>query len=185
LRRDIAGVGKKEIKKETPVLGKVLELGGLVFIDRADGQSAINAMKPLIDVIRNEGKSVVMAPEGTRTVSPAMAPFKKGAFHLAMQAGVPIIPIVIYNSGDVAPKGDFVLRSATVKVEALPPVDTGQWSLETMDEHVREVRNMFARALGQPEQTLRKTLTTRTKPKVKPKAKPKAEAVRKRIVKKQ
>ena len=56
-----------------------------------------------------------------------------------------------------------------------------------MDEHVREVRNMFARALGQPEQTLRKTLTTRTKPKVKtkPKAKLKAEAVRKRMVKKQ
>jgi putative phosphoserine phosphatase/1-acylglycerol-3-phosphate O-acyltransferase len=176
LRRDIAGVGKKEIKKETPVLGKVLELGGLVFIDRADGKSAINAMKPLIDVIRNEGKSVVLAPEGTRTVSPAMAPFKKGAFHLAMQAGVPIIPIVIYNSGDVAPKGDFVLRSATVKVEALPPVDTGQWSLETMDEHVREVRNMFARALGQPEQTLGKAVTTKIKSKVKPKPKAKAKA---------
>ncbi len=128
---------------------------------------------------------MVLAPERTRTVSPPMAPFKKRPFHMAMQAVLPIIPIVIYNSGDVAPKGDFVLRSATVKVEALPPVDTGQWSLETMDEHVREVRNMFARALGQPEQTLRKTLTTKTKPKVKPKAKPKAEAVRKRIVKKQ
>ena len=115
-----------------------------------------------------------------------MAPFKKGAFHLAMQAGVPIIPIVIYNSGDVAPKGDFVLRSATVKVEALPPVDTGQWSLETMDEHVREVRNMFARALGQSEQTLGKALTTRIRSKVKPKAKinAKAKAASKQTVKK-
>jgi putative phosphoserine phosphatase/1-acylglycerol-3-phosphate O-acyltransferase len=160
-----------------------------VFIDRADGKSAINAMKPLIDVIRNEGKSVVLAPEGTRTVSPVMAPFKKGAFHLAMQAGVPIVPIVIYNSGDVAPKGDFVLRSATVKVEALPPVDTSKWSVETMDDHVREVRNMFARALGQPEQTLRKALTTRAKPKIKPKpkVKPKAKAkpIRKQSPKKQ
>jgi putative phosphoserine phosphatase/1-acylglycerol-3-phosphate O-acyltransferase len=193
LRRDIAGVGKKEIKKETPVLGTILELGGLVFIDRADGKNAINTMKPLIDVIRNEGKSVVIAPEGTRTVSPTMASFKKGAFHLAMQAGVPIIPIVIYNSGDVAPKGNFVLRSATVKVEALPPVDTGQWSVETMDDHVREVRNMFARTLGQPEQTRLKALTNRTKPKVKRKPKSaskakvkiKAKAVRKQTVKKQ
>ena len=186
LRRDIAGVGKKEIKKETPVLGKVLELGGLVFIDRADGKSAINAMKPLIDVIRNEGKSVVLAPEGTRTVSPAMAPFKKGAFHLAMQAGVPIIPIVIYNSGDVAPKGDFVLRSATVKVEALPPVDTGQWSLETMDEHVREVRNMFARALGQPEQTLGKSThhQDQIKSETQSKGEGKGEAAPKQTVKK-
>ncbi|MDG2045757.1 MAG: HAD-IB family hydrolase [Halioglobus sp.] len=179
LRRDIAGVGKKEIKNETPVLGKVMELGGLVFIDRADGKSAITAMKPLIDVIRNEKKSVVIAPEGTRTISPTMAAFKKGAFHLAMQAGVPMVPIVIYNSGDVAPKGDFVLRSATVKVEALPPVDTREWSLKTMDTHVREVRNMFARALGQSEQTAARAIDANTKKKVASKPKEKAKAASK------
>ena len=152
LRRDIAGVGKQEIKKESPIIGMVMELGGVVFIDRADGKSAINAMQPLVDAMRKGGKSVVIAPEGTRTVSPKMAPFKKGAFHLAMQAGVPIVPIVIHNSGDVAPKGDFVFRPATVEVEVLPPVDTSRWRVETIDEHVREVRNMFARVLGQPEE---------------------------------
>jgi len=159
LRRDIAGVGKQEIKKETPILGKVLELGGVVFIDRADGKSAIKAMTPLIDAMRKEGKSVVLAPEGTRTVSPTMAPFKKGAFHLAMQAGVPMVPIVIQNSGDVAPKGDFVFRAATVEVEVLPPVDTSNWRVETIDDHVREVRNMFARALGQAEEKPHKAKT--------------------------
>jgi putative phosphoserine phosphatase/1-acylglycerol-3-phosphate O-acyltransferase len=152
LRRDIAGVGKQEIKKETPILGLVMELGGVVFIDRADNKSAINAMKPLVEAMRKEGKSVVIAPEGTRTVSPRMAPFKKGAFHLAMQAGVPIVPIVIRNSGDVAPKGDFVFRPATVEVEVLPPVQTTRWHVDTIDTHVRTVRNMFARALGQPEE---------------------------------
>ena len=159
LRRDIAGVGKQEIKKETPILGKVLELGGVVFIDRADGKSAIKAMTPLIDAMRKEGKSVVLAPEGTRTVSPTLAPFKKGAFHLAMQAGVPMVPIVIHNSGDVAPKGDFVFRAATVEVEVLPPVDTSNWRVETIDEHVREVRNMFARVLGQAEEKPHKAKT--------------------------
>jgi putative phosphoserine phosphatase/1-acylglycerol-3-phosphate O-acyltransferase len=152
LRRDIAGVGKQEIRKESPIIGKVMELGGVVFIDRADGKSAINAMQPLVDAMRKGGKSVVIAPEGTRTVSPKMAPFKKGAFHLALQAGVPIVPIVIHNSGDVAPKGDFVFRPATVEVEVLPPVDTSRWRVETIDEHVREVRNMFCRVLGQPEE---------------------------------
>ena len=151
LRRDIAGVGKQEIKKETPILGKVLELGGVVFIDRANAKSAIHSMAPLVNAMKNEGKSVVLAPEGTRTISPTLAPFKKGAFHLAMQAGVPIVPIVIRNAGDVAPKGDFVYRSATVDVEVLPPVDTSQWSVANLNEHVLEVRNMFARALGQPE----------------------------------
>ena len=165
LRKDIAGVGKQEIKSETPILGKVLEIGGVVFIDRANAGSAIEAMAPLVDAMRNEGRSVVLAPEGTRTVSPKMAPFKKGAFHLAMQAGVPIVPIVIRNAGDVAPRGDFVFRPATVDIQVLPPVDTGEWSVDTVDEHVREVRNMFARALGQPEQ-----------PKTKAKAKAKAKA---------
>ncbi len=152
LRRDIAGVGKQEIKKETPILGKVLELGGVVFIDRANAKNAIESMAPLVDAMKHQGKSVVLAPEGTRTVSPRLAPFKKGAFHLAMQAGVPIVPIVIRNAGDVAPKGDFVFRAATVDVQVLPPVDTSGWRIANLNEHVREVRNMFARALGQADE---------------------------------
>ena len=182
LRRDIAGVGKQEIKKETPILGKVLELGGVVFIDRANAKSAIDSMTPLVEAMKNDGKSVVLAPEGTRTVSPRLAPFKKGAFHLAMQAGVPIVPIVIRNAGDVAPKGDFVFRAATVEVQVLPPVDTGGWRVETIEEHVREVRNMFARTLGQPEETApgaaprAKTARPKAKAKRTSGAKPKAKA---------
>ncbi|MEP4149138.1 MAG: HAD-IB family hydrolase [Halioglobus sp.] len=156
LRRDIAGIGKKEIKREQPLIGRVMEFGGVVFIDRANSKNAIDSIAPLVDTMRDEGKSVVLAPEGTRTVSPTLAPFKKGAFHIAMQAGVPIVPIVIRNAGDVSPKGDFVFRSATVDVEVLPPVDTSDWSAKTIDQHVTEVRNMFARSLGQPEQAINK-----------------------------
>lgn len=170
LRRDIAGIGKKEIKREQPLIGKVMEFGGVVFIDRADSKSAIDSIAPLVDAMRDEGKSVVLAPEGTRTVSPRLAPFKKGAFHIAMQAGVPIVPIVIRNAGDVSPKGDFVFRSATVDVEVLPPVETSQWSAKTIDTHVMEVRNMFARSLGQPEQEVPKAAKGRRKAPAKKKA---------------
>ena len=186
LRRDIAGIGKQEIKKETPVLGKVLELGGVIFIDRADAKSAIHAMAPLVDAMQKEGKSVVLAPEGTRTVSPTMAPFKKGAFHLAMQAGVPMVPIVIHNAGDVAPKGDFVFRSATVEVEVLPAVDTSDWAVGTMADHVRQVRNMFARTLGQPEEKESRPkakAATRKKPVAKRKAPAKQAAAKKTATK--
>jgi putative phosphoserine phosphatase/1-acylglycerol-3-phosphate O-acyltransferase len=150
LRRDITGVGKKEIKN-IPIIGKTMELAGTVFIDRANAASAIEAMQPLVDALRNEGKSVVIAPEGTRSVSPRLAPFKKGAFHLAMQAGVPMVPIVIHNAGDVAPKGDFVFRPATVEVDVLPPVDTGEWRADTIERHVAEVRQMFQATLGQAD----------------------------------
>jgi putative phosphoserine phosphatase/1-acylglycerol-3-phosphate O-acyltransferase len=69
-----------------------------------------------------------------------------------MQAGVPIVPIVIRNAGDVAPKGDFVFRPATVDVEVLPPVDTSGWRLQDLDRHVREVRQLFLDCLGQQEE---------------------------------
>jgi putative phosphoserine phosphatase/1-acylglycerol-3-phosphate O-acyltransferase len=150
LRRDIAGVGKKEIR-QYPLIGRILEFAGVVFVDRDNSASAIEAMSPLVDAMRYDGKSVVIAPEGTRAISPRLGPFKKGAFHLAMQAGVPVVPIVIHNAIDVAPKGDFVFRSATVDVEVLPPIDTSDWQAKTIDRHVAEVRNQFLHALHQKE----------------------------------
>jgi|GEM_PF-174514 len=150
LRRDIAGIGKKEIKK-LPLIGKVLEMAGVVMIDRNDPAGAIEAIKPLVTAMREEGKSVVMAPEGTRTPTRKLAAFKKGGFHIAMQAGVPIVPVVIHNAGDIAPKGDFVFRQGTVKVEILPPVETQDWTAANMDNQVAQVRALFLAALGQTE----------------------------------
>ena len=182
LRRDIAGVGKKEIKA-MPLIGRTLELAGTIFIDRDNSASAIEAMKPLVDAMRNQGKSVVISPEGTRSITPKLAPFKKGAFHLAIQAGVPVIPIVIHNAGDVAPKGDFVFRSATVEVDVLPPVDTRNWNSDTIDEHVAEVRAMFLDTLGQSMETGTAALTAPPSRAVKKKAL-KKKAAKKKIIKK-
>tara|TARA_R110000772_G_scaffold252390_1_gene367726 strand:- start:42878 stop:44590 length:1713 start_codon:yes stop_codon:yes gene_type:complete len=181
LRADMAGVGKKEIR-DMPVIGRVLETAGVVMIDRANSASAIEAMTPLVEAMRDEGKSVVLAPEGTRSVSPRLGPFKKGAFHLAMQAGVPIIPIVIRNAGDVAPKGEFVFRPATVDVEVLEPIDTSNWQVSDLNEHIREVRNRMLAVLGQPLEPAEKAASVtakrpnpaKTKAKTKSKAKAKA-----------
>ncbi len=148
LRRDITGVGKREIRN-MPIIGRVFEAAGVVLIDRRNTASAIEAMTPLVDAMRVEGRSVCLSPEGTRAISPKLAEFKKGAFHLAMQAGVPMVPIVIHNSVDVQPKGDILYHPGTVEVEVLPPVDTSGWSAETIDEHVAEVRNMYLEALEQ------------------------------------
>jgi putative phosphoserine phosphatase / 1-acylglycerol-3-phosphate O-acyltransferase len=188
IRKDMGGIGKQEIKK-IPVLGQIMEWGGTVFIDRANAKDAIKAMEPLVEAIQKENKSIVVAPEGTRTLSPKLGPFKKGAFHLAMQAGVPIVPIVIHNAGDVAPKNEFVMRAATVRVDVLPPVDTSSWNAKTINAHVAEVRNMFLKALGQPAEepeansTAAKTAKakkteTKSEPKAKaaPKSQPKAKA---------
>jgi putative phosphoserine phosphatase/1-acylglycerol-3-phosphate O-acyltransferase len=68
LRRDLAGIGKKEIGN-VPILGKLMQIGGTVLIDRENAASALEAMKPLVDVLQKEGRSVCVAPEGTRSTS--------------------------------------------------------------------------------------------------------------------
>lgn len=152
LRRDITGVGKREIR-DMPIIGRVMEASGVVLIDRKNTARAIEAMAPLVDAMRVEGKSVALSPEGTRALTPHLAEFKKGAFHLAMQAGVPMVPIVIHNSSDVQPKGDMMYHPGTVQVEVLAPIDTSTWAAETVDEHVAEVRGMYLQALDQERPT--------------------------------
>ncbi len=189
IRKDMGGVGKKEIR-DTPVIGKLMELAGTVFIDRADGKSAIKAMEPLIDAIKIDKKNICIAPEGTRTLSPKLGPFKKGAFHMAMQAGVPMVPIVIHNAGDIAPKNEFVMRPAKVKVDVLPPVDTSKWSVRTINDHVAEVRGMFLKALDQEEEEealeaiANETVVVRKKPAAKPRTATKPAAKKKVVSKK-
>jgi putative phosphoserine phosphatase/1-acylglycerol-3-phosphate O-acyltransferase len=140
LRRDITGVGKREIR-DMPLIGRVMEAAGVVLIDRQNTAAAIEAMAPLVDTMRIEGKSVCLSPEGTRAVTPKLAPFKKGAFHLAMQAGVPVVPIVIHNSGDVQPKGDMLYHPAMVEVS--------KWTVDKIDDHVADIRNLYLQALDQ------------------------------------
>jgi hypothetical protein len=136
---------------------------------------------PLVDAIQKEGQCVCIAPEGTRSTSTNLGRFKKGAFHLALQAGVPVVPIVIHNAIDVAPRGQFIIRPATVKITVLPPVDTSGWTAQTMGEHVDQVRDMFLEELDQmvlqgPHQrakheTMPKTVEVNAKTKIKGKAK--------------
>ncbi len=176
LRRDFAGVGKKEIA-DNPVMGAIFKAAGTILIDRADRDKAIEAMRPLIDAMRVEGKSVVIAPEGTRSASTKLGPFKKGAFHMAIQAEVPIVPIVIHNAHDFLPKGHTILHPTTVNVTVLPPIDTSDWSIKNLNKHVAEVRQLYLEALGQSEKKdqpakTRKTAAKSTNGKAKTKPRP-------------
>ena len=160
IRRDIVGVGKRELK-QLPVIGPLMGAAGVVFIDRSDRRAAIETMKPLVNAMRDERKSLVIAPEGTRAPTRKLGAFKKGGFHIAIESGVPIVPVVIHNSGDISPKGEKIFRSGTVHVDVLPAIDTSQWMVSTIDDHVAEVRNTFLRALGQPELSVAETAALR------------------------
>jgi putative phosphoserine phosphatase/1-acylglycerol-3-phosphate O-acyltransferase len=147
IRRDVTGIGKKEIQKN-PIFGPIFTAAGAVFVDRADSARAIEALKPAVEALK-QGRSLVIAPEGTRSLTPRLGPFKKGAFHLAMQAEVPIVPVVFHNVLDAFPKDATIVRPAMVEAEVLPPIDTSDWTVEELDERIAEVRDAYLDVLRQ------------------------------------
>jgi len=145
LRRDFVGIGKQEIKKN-PIFGPLMSLAGTVFIDRFQHEKAIQALRPAIDALRH-GISLAIAPEGTRSTTPHPGPFKKGAFFMAMEAGVPIVPIVLRNTLDALPKNWLVVRPTTIDVDVLPPIETRRWKRQDLDRHIAETHALYEETL--------------------------------------
>lgn len=146
LRKDAVGVGKKELQY-TPI-GPLLKAAGLIFVDRASTAKSVAALKPAIDIL-HAGTSVAIAPEGTRSFDYKLGAFKKGAFYMAMHAGVPIIPVVIKNAHDVMPRGSNFIKPSVVEVVVLDPVSTKRWKKETLPKNIEKIRKMYLKVLGQ------------------------------------
>jgi putative phosphoserine phosphatase / 1-acylglycerol-3-phosphate O-acyltransferase len=141
VRRDITAVAKKEAARD-PRFAPIGLLADIAYIDRKNSTKARSALAPVVEKIQS-GMSLAIAPEGTRTPTPQLARFKKGAFHIAMQAGVPIVPIVIRNTGELMWRGSSVVRPGTVDVVVLPPIATDAWRADDLDRHVDEVRRSY------------------------------------------
>jgi putative phosphoserine phosphatase/1-acylglycerol-3-phosphate O-acyltransferase len=149
LRRNFSGIAKAEMQSN-PLVGTILGAVGTLFIDRGNHDQAIDALKPAVRRLK-EGISVAIAPEGKRSLGYKLGEFKMGAFHIAMQAGVPIIPIVIANSSDSMPKTGTIIRPAKIDVKVLPPVATDDWTAATIREHADQVRRLFLKNLNQAD----------------------------------
>ncbi len=141
LRRDLTAVAKKELGS-VPILGQFFKLADVAFVERGNVDQAKVALEPAVQKLRS-GISLAISPEGTRTVTPRLARFKKGAFHLAMQAEVPIVPVVIRNAGEIMWKGARTFRSGVVQVVVHEPIPTTDWTVEKLDEHVASVRELY------------------------------------------
>jgi putative phosphoserine phosphatase/1-acylglycerol-3-phosphate O-acyltransferase len=146
LRKDFTGVAKKSLEKD-PFFGPIGWLADVAYIDRSNSAAARRGLEPAVEALHS-GKSIAIAPEGTRSPTPRLLPFKKGPFHMAMQAGVPVVPIVMRNCGEIMAPHSMVIHPGTVDVAVLPPVPTDDWTRETLDEHIARVRQMYLDALA-------------------------------------
>ena len=146
LREKFTAVAKKELQTD-PTFAAIGWLADVAYVDRTDVAAAKAALAPAVDSLRN-GTSLVIAPEGTRSPTPRLLPFKKGAFHLAMQAKVPMVPIVIRNAGEVMPAHSLLISPGRVQVAVLPPVSSARWTVKNLDTQVAKVRQRFLDTLA-------------------------------------
>ena len=146
VRRDWGSVAKKEIAG--PLTGVMQWLTpNVAFIDRSDSAKAVEGLKPVTELLRS-GVSVLVAPEGTRSTTGQLGTFKKGPFRMAMEADVPLVPIVIRNADRVATREAGIIRRGTIDVAVLPPVSVSDWTPEDLDERIAEVRQRFTDTLA-------------------------------------
>jgi putative phosphoserine phosphatase/1-acylglycerol-3-phosphate O-acyltransferase len=141
------GVAKKELEAN-PIFGTIGKLLDAAFIDRADSAAAIAALGPVEDAAR-KGLSILVAPEGTRLDTQTVGPFKKGAFRIAMATGLPIVPVVIRNSEEVAGRNATTLNPGTVDIAVLPPVSVADWTLDNLGTRIEQVRARYLELLAE------------------------------------
>jgi len=127
-----------------PILGSAMLMADCVPIDRQNRDAAIASVRQAEDVIRR-GHHMMVYPEGTRSPDGKLLPFKKGPFYMAMETGVPIVPITLLNTETLWPKGKFFVKQGEAQVIFHPPIDPKQFG--NRDELVKAVRDQIASAL--------------------------------------
>src|SRR5215203_5010423 len=145
--RRIGLLAKKELLK-VPVLGVGMGFVNVMAIDRTNRERAIRTTDAAAQRIKS-GVSFAVFVEGTRAKPGELLPFKKGAFYMARQAGVPVVPVAIKNSDVMMGKGTGQARSGTLEMVFLPPVETvTRTTDEDIDRLVADVRHSIAGQLS-------------------------------------
>jgi putative phosphoserine phosphatase/1-acylglycerol-3-phosphate O-acyltransferase len=143
---DFTSVGKKEAG-DNPIGKAMGKLMDATYIDRADTQGSIAALQPVTEAVKR-GLSLVISPEGTRSKTGELLPFKKGPFRIAMAAGVPIVAIVIRNAEDLAPHNSMVMHASTIDVKVLEPIPTDTWTVKNLDAKIAAVVKQYEATLA-------------------------------------
>lgn len=134
-------LAKAELFK-VPIFGRAMRGVGYISIDRSNRKSSFESLERAARTIRS-GTSVLIFPEGTRSRDGRILPFKKGGFVLAVDAGVPIVPIIIRGTRDIISKGHFMIRPAPVTMEILDPVETADYTRKTKDALLARIRSIL------------------------------------------
>lgn len=138
---------KHEIDR-IPLLARAFRMAGFIPINRHNREAALRSIEQGAQSLR-EGHSFLIFPEGTRSKTDQLLPFKKGGFRMAMKAGAPIIPVAISGGRAAMVKGSAIIRPVTFTVRIGTPVETRDADVEQRDEIIERVRQQIATLLAE------------------------------------
>ena len=121
-------VAKKEVEK-IPVFGAAVRACGHIYIDRGDKTRALASLDIARKRLEEAAPTVIIFPEGTRSNTGELGPFKKGAFVLAIQTGASVVPAAIFGSREVMKRGSFLINAGIVRVYFGEPIQVGGYSM--------------------------------------------------------
>jgi 1-acyl-sn-glycerol-3-phosphate acyltransferase len=136
---------KAELSK-LPVLGRALQIGGFIPVPRENRDEAFRAIERAAQSIRS-GNSFLIFPEGTRSRTDELLPFKKGGFVMALTAQAPIVPVAVSGGRASMQRGSWIVRPVNVDVRIGPPVETSGMTTDDRDRLIATVRERIAQLL--------------------------------------
>jgi 1-acyl-sn-glycerol-3-phosphate acyltransferase len=150
--RRVSLLAKKEVFR-IPILGFALRLAKMIPVDREDREAAAASVDLAVRYL-TEGLSFAIYPEGTRSPDGRLRPFKKGAFAMAIRAGVAIVPVSIVGAQKLMRKGNWTLHPGKIIVRFHPPVEASKYPIERRGELRTRVESVVASGLPEDQQPL-------------------------------
>lgn len=142
-------VTSKKSLKYTPFLGWFMSLSGTFFLDRSNREKSVRTLNKALDNLREKKRGLYIFPEGTRSYckTPELLPFKKGAFHLAQQAGIPVIPLVVSVTSPLLDSSTKTFESGEIVIKVLEPLPTKDLKKEDIGAFSSKVRELMLEEL--------------------------------------
>jgi 1-acyl-sn-glycerol-3-phosphate acyltransferase len=137
---------KAELSK-LPLFGRAIQIGGFIPVERQNREQSMAAIARGAASIRS-GNSFLIFPEGTRSRTGELLPFKKGGFVMALQAEAPIVPVAISGGREAMRKGSWIVRPVTIMIQLGRPVVTAGLAVQDRDRVIRDVRREIERLLN-------------------------------------
>jgi 1-acyl-sn-glycerol-3-phosphate acyltransferase len=144
-----AFVSKKEVKS-VPFFGRAVDACGHIFIDRKNHQAALESLAEVRETLAKRKPTVIMFPEGTRSATGELQPFKKGAFVLAIQANTDIVPTAVLGSRAIMRKHSLLIHPGTITIRFGERIAVAGMSMEQRDQLIQETRGALGRLMAAP-----------------------------------